>query len=418
MNLEKILAENMIRFGTKNLTEQLKSKLIEQATQTIDTTGENSADAYGPADLTFKLLGKTPLPQRILNVQKRDPEKSLNIENELKSIIEYTDFITHLTNEKNSESAIIWFLKLTQESRKQFLDQFKQQKTELDPKLEYSIFLSKGKVTTTVTPIPATIFPPFSVGVNKAGNDVFIDNKSDITPVIQQQIEDLIADVKDQMSNLVNTDVKLSVNSFTIGASASRFRNTEEAANLTWAQLSSKRSETVTLEIKRRLEELGVEFPDNVITVKSGFNGDGTSGPNPGFTTDGKPYTISADGTFNNIINNPTAEQRNQFGAPLASKDQYDQYKWLVVDCTIIAVDKTNPIPSEKVEAIGEYNMLIKQFKKPGQMKLPKSKPKKTEELKTGTRSTKGKATLTKCATFDTNLKVDEWWKRLDKGMQ
>ncbi len=48
MNLERILAENMLRFGVKNLTDAAKSKLNEQAKPSIRQEAQNAASAGLP----------------------------------------------------------------------------------------------------------------------------------------------------------------------------------------------------------------------------------------------------------------------------------------------------------------------------------------------------------------------------------
>jgi hypothetical protein len=432
MDLNKILAESMLRFGVKNLSAASKQRLIEQAepiSQDIASTTTNSTakstnpnavsqsidntnpDRYCPSIPNFKILGKVALDQRILNInnpkQKANySDKSVTIEAELKSLPNYDKFITHLSNQDGTP--ITWFLKLNQASRKDFIAKFTTQLATIDPKLEYSIIIKKGKITTTVTPIDATIVPPVSVGINISGPTVFVDNKSDITSDIQTAIDAFILDIEVNQQQLIGTDVKLQVTQFEIGASASRLRNTGKASDLTWSQLSSARAAKVTNEISTRLAKLGISIPNNVITIKGGTNGDGTSGPNPP-----ENYTYSIDGTANNVITDIAAKQ-NAFPKLPISNDimSYNQYKWLVVSCVLSGFTKSD-IPNKEIAISGEYSMAIKQFDAPGSKVMPKpNRP--IPPLKTSNKEKSGKRTLDLCPDFD-NVDKNAFWNNLNQ---
>jgi len=367
-------------------------------------------DAYSPSDESFRLVGNKKLEQRITNVRKNNPEQSDEIENELKGIQGYNEFISHLSGEM--ESSIIWFLKLNQDSRKEFLRQFNE--IELDSKKEYKIILSKGKVKTDKIEYVAPPIPISNPEINISGTDVFVDNKSNITSTIQSSIDKFIEDVKLSLSIMKSyySEYKVQVKSFTIGASSSRFRNTGEAQDLTWAELSSRRAKNVSKEIIGRLGELGIIVPKGVIELKLGENGDGTSGPNPGKNDEGKQYAISKDGTYDNFYTKIKSEELNRFGAPLPSKSDYNQFKWLIVDCEIEMIPKVQPYPSFDENKVGEYNMVIKQYEEPGTLK--RFKP-NIPKLKSGKVDKKGKNKLTICPDFESKgIKIkDEWWKNL-----
>lgn len=372
--MKNILAENMLRFGTKNLNRILKQKLAEQAvSQDLDTSGADSGFAYMPSDPTAqKMLGASS--QRISNAAERNTNK--NIESELISAYGqvYTDFIQHLSDSRNQESMKIWYLKLTQDSRKAFLEQFKTAKAQLDKqrRLDYEIVLNKGKVTTT-QPEGAPPAPPINLGISVSGNDVFQDNTAAITPLIQQKIDQFIADATAAVQNLQGTDAKIKVTELEIAASASRFRNTNQAANMTWAELSKARANNVKNEIIKRLTSIGITVPDNVVKLKGGYNPDGTSGPNPGKITGANGQlvqaVISADGTYNNVIKNPSPQDINKFGAPLNTKEEYDKFKFLVMVCKLeITYSQDIPVPPMKVL---DYTMEIKTKKPAGTYKFP-----------------------------------------------
>ena len=377
MNLEKLLAENMLRFGTKNLNLKLKQKLAEQSADPAkvsqDLSSGDSGFAYVPNDPTAqKILGNTI--QRVSNAAERNTNK--NLESELISAYGqlYTDFIQHLSDSRNRESMIIWYLKLTQDSRKAFLEQFKNAKPQIDKqrKMEYEISLRSGKVTTT-TPEGAPPAAPIQLGINVSGNDVFQDNTAAITPLIQQNIDRFITDVTTALQNLQGTDAKIKVTDLEIAASASRFRNTGPAANMTWADLSKARANNVKTELVKRLTALGVIVPENVVKLKGGTNPDGTSGPNPGKIPGANGQVvqavISVDGTYNNIIQNPTPEDINKYGGPLNTKNEYDKYKFLIMVCKLeITYEEPIPVPPVKVK---DYTMEIKMKKPAGTYRFP-----------------------------------------------
>ena len=61
--MKNILAENMLRFGTKNLSEALKDKLQEQVTQQVG--GEKQI--YGITDAEAAILKITPATVKQIN---------------------------------------------------------------------------------------------------------------------------------------------------------------------------------------------------------------------------------------------------------------------------------------------------------------------------------------------------------------
>lgn len=401
--MKNILAENMIRFGTKNLNQALKQKLAEQAvSQDLDTSGADSGFAYMPNDPTAqKMLGVSS--QRIANAAERNTNK--NIESELLSAYgqTYTDFIQHLSDSKNQESMKIWYLKLTQDSRKAFLDQFKAAKPQLDKqrRMEYEIVLNKGKVTTT-QPEGAPPAPPIELGINIAGNDVFDDNTAAVTSTIQQKIDQFIADVTAAVQNVSGTDAKIKVTDLEIAASASRFRNTNQAANMTWNDLSKARANNVKTELVKRLATLGITVPENIVKLRGGYNNDGTSGPNPGKIPGANGQlvqaVISADGTYNNVIKSPTDADINKYGTPHTNKSEYDQYKFLILVCKLeISYGEEPVLPPMKVL---DYTMEIKSKKPAGTYKFPTRVWPSFDKMPTVQIGKSAAGTITKCFEF------------------
>ena len=374
MKLEKLLAENMLRFGTKNLSAALKQKLTEQVTQQIGA----DKHIYGMTDDEAAILRVSPALKTSINkksnitpIETGDTRTDqstawrLELRNKFGQEV-YNKFIQSLAKGNSENNANIWYLQLTQESRLAFLTQFNAYITALAKRKQnddYKVNLAKGKVTREkVEPIGAPVLEPITLGINVSGKDVFVDNQSVITPIIQAAINQLVADAKAALGAIAGTDGKIKVTELSVAASASRFRNTGAAAKDTWAQLSQKRAGNVKTEIVNQLTALGITVPPSVISLRGGYNKDGTTGPNPPVG-----FNLSPDGI---AINNDETK-RGEFGAPLASKEAYDQFKFLVVTCTA-EVTYTTPVTEipDEVSSRG-YNMLITAYKKPGTYKFP-----------------------------------------------
>jgi hypothetical protein len=142
-----------------------------------------------------------------------------------------------------------------------------------------------------------------------------------------------------------------------VETSASRYRNTGEAQDLTFAQLSGYRNSETTNFIKESLTAFGVKGIDNnkitqnYLAPKSETNprgnGDGSSGPNP---PEPNQYV---DGGQVPMSQKPT-EPRNQFGDPHQTPEEYDQYKFLRVKILLDA-NLTQVDPAKKTNTIVDY---------------------------------------------------------------
>ena len=100
------------------------------------------------------------------------------------------------------------------------------------------------------------------------------------------------------------------LNSVIIESSASRYRNTEKAENLSWGELSYNRAITIVdlfreaADANNLSEEKRKEFQEKTQIQSNGANGDGTSGPNPPGPTIGFGYYdenskwVQNNGTF------------------------------------------------------------------------------------------------------------------------
>ena len=135
-----------------------------------------------------------------------------------------------------------------------------------------------------------------------------------------------------------------------VTTSSSRVRNTGDAQDKTWLQLSEERAAAARNYIVQAFAQAGIKVGQSpngkqetqyVINAK-GQNGDGSSGPNP----PGPQFTFNTDGrgTWDCIStqngkptqNVCTYKDRNKFGQPLASKAQYEQFKYLLCTCDLV----------------------------------------------------------------------------------
>jgi hypothetical protein len=414
MNFKKLLAENMLRFGTKNLSDALKDKLQEQVTQQVG--GEKQI--YSISDAEAAILKINPNAVNKINKNanttsvETDDVKTNQSSAWRKELVDkfgqerYNQFMESLAKQGGSSPTTttnvnIWFTQLTQESRIAFLTQFdayiKALKTRKQDD-DYLVRLAKGKVTREKITVPGEEpLPPITLAIDVRGKDVFVDNQSTITPMIQQAIDQLISDVKLAMLAVQGSDAKVTVTELSIAASSSRFRNTKEAGAKTWAQLSKERGANAQKAIVDQLTALGITVPANVITLKGGLNPskDGTSGPNPP-----RPYALSPDGISIDTSPDPELKKRNEYGATLATKEAYDDYKFLVVTCIAeVTYAITAPVIVPDEVASRGYNMLITAYKKPGTIKFPRTTkwfdlPKKMPTVQKGKSA---KPTLAKC---------------------
>lgn len=114
---------------------------------------------------------------------------------------------------------------------------------------------------------------------------LFLDNSWDLNPKVGAILKQRLSSVLERRKQGAYSEIlELSIKS-----SASRYRNTKAAENLSWGQLAFKRSMVIHGMIGTILDELEIPAGDpirvelnKVATMNiGGTNGDGTSGPNP-----------------------------------------------------------------------------------------------------------------------------------------
>lgn len=212
--------------------------------------------------------------------------------------------------------------------------------------------------TEIVYPSTDFIFP-----VNQDSEpNLFLDNKSDRASAAKftEEIKLLCEQVKAVMDgfNPPEGKPKAYLQAYGLESSASRLRNTGEAVDMTFQELSNARIKTATEIIFEELTNIGVlvdtDTKSSVDTV--GTNADGTSGPNPPPSMDGKSYYFIPKGPFkmeppckkNGDVVGGVKCNRNECGAPHATKAEYDKYKYIRGWFTIIFNDTIIPEPAEE----------------------------------------------------------------------
>jgi hypothetical protein len=164
---------------------------------------------------------------------------------------------------------------------------------------------------------------------------------------------------------------RMCVKSINIISSASRFRNTKGASDLTFIQLSKNRADSVLNFLLTQYGNLKGQVDDRnkpdrtlfcsgevlnkknaAITINpNGSNGDGTSGPNPP-----SPYLFTST-KFSGFKSGGNSEQyRNEYGTPISGSDQggnvaYEKFKYVKPTVEIVLdlnLPNNSPVPGEQ----------------------------------------------------------------------
>jgi hypothetical protein len=173
---------------------------------------------------------------------------------------------------------------------------------------------------------------------------LYVNNEWNLSPEsiesYNQNVLSKINIVKEQFPNAI-----ISLKSLDIQTSASRYRNTGQASDLSFQELSGYRNNSAKDYIIASLKENGVTETDTVTPTQEylGGNGDGTTGPNPP-----EPNAYVDGGNVK--MNTTPTEPRNQFGEPQATPEEYNQYKYLKVKIVLAATLETEETTQTTVE--------------------------------------------------------------------
>ena len=162
-----------------------------------------------------------------------------------------------------------------------------------------------------------------------------------------------------------------------VESSASRYRNTDLAKNLSFLELSQKRNDAVKDFIYEQLKSKGFEKwckgTEKIAQITQGSNGDGTSGPNPPSQT---PYIIKGQQKMEPAASGETS--RNEFGATHPRPEDYGIYKYSRPTVRVAYNEITPPtdettVTKPKVDTKTTYVAIFKG--NTGVIKVPGSKP-------------------------------------------
>lgn len=381
------------------LHESVRNSILEQNQPVTQQGGEKfSNQIMIPTEEDAKLLQSSSAANFITkakNIAKKNNKENVDYNQQLVTTYgdTYKTFINGLSKDPHRGiSANIWYLQLTQDSRIVFLNQWKNyletaSKKVQKGKQEVKISLSSNKNPDTKVELPPNITtPPEPIVLLKefnevgAGQNVYEDNKSEITPYMQGEIQKIINAAQDVMNKAKEASGSVKCTNLEVVASSSRLRNTNEAANKTWAQLSKERADNVKNSLVIGLKGVGVSVPDNVIELKGGLNGDGTSGPNPPRKDDkGKSYTLTSDGIT--VITDTDQERNKPFpkaweGAittPSTNINDYLPFKFCIISVTLQVTWSVLPDEIKQFETLKSKNftMEIKPIVKLGNVRIP-----------------------------------------------
>lgn len=266
-----------------------------------------------------------------------------------------------LMEKLDSDEKRIFYLYLTQVSRLQFLTQTLEflrsftKKRKLERQIaknqnytgEENLYnweadLVAGDVVKTKTPaapVSGGNSMEIEIPLEVAGKTVYKENSTEPDVTLIQSIDKWVADAKAQIDEvkLDNPDATVQLISIDIASSCSRLRNTGDYEGKTWNDLSKDRAERVYQLMTQRLSEIGVGLDPSLQKVlRGGYNGDGSSGPDPsnrftfydGKTTNGMSYSKTGADKLSGPDNK---RQKFTYGELLTTQLESDQYKFCLV---------------------------------------------------------------------------------------
>lgn len=169
---------------------------------------------------------------------------------------------------------------------------------------------------------------------------------------------------KNNLDSIINPlinkkgDMEACIDLIEVESSASRYRNTELAKDLSFKDLSQKRNDAVKDYIYEKLKTAGFTLwckgKENIIQNVNGSNNDGSSGPNPPTPT---PFILKGQEKMEPPATDET--KRGEFGTPLVNPVDYDEYKYSRPRIVVAYNDKTEPTPEvTKVDPIKQSKLI------------------------------------------------------------
>jgi hypothetical protein len=368
MSLENKLAENMIRFGVKNLSEHSNQKLTVLSEQLKVKWKKGK----------FKFWGSSGTIQQTV-----DPLTYMeDIETPKDEWDQYlTDYEQPMMQRMNSTSVTHWEeIKSKPETKGYAVASLEQWiKTFPKSKWKYVIVDSEAGIKEIIDRIPkinptpeaadgngisvATKFP-----LNGPSSNFFKNNEWEVTDAFKTMFQTEIIDPIQAGMAMMKFNAKdanapkYACDVIQIATSCSRLVNGGLAAGLTFKGLSKKRNDAALKYIRETLTSIGVLIAKDITIVQSidGRNGDGSSGPNPPRTDrQGNSYGIPRSGKANDW--NKDEDTRNDFGDPSRTIEDYLKFKYCVAGIQLIVnrdwTDK--PLPEEDQTDVPQWEDII-----------------------------------------------------------
>jgi len=345
---------------------------------------------YNPKDfIKKKYETKNPNLNAQLNELKSNPAYKLlmeKLDDEDKKI-----FYSFLTQKSRLE-----FLKITLDFLRSFTKKRKLQKQlEADPNYtgvnelyNWEANITVGDQTKQVIEVKLEDdfeIKEYQIPLDVAGQTVYVDNSTEpdaaLIAAINEWVEELKATIEFEKQD-TKAQVIVECTKIDIASSCSRLRNTDSYEGKTWNQLSQDRAERVYTILVSKLQELGVTLSPSIQKIlRGGYNGDGSSGPDPSryFTLRSGKRTLNMSYSktgAEKLINDPDDERfgADKYGGLLKSSQESDKYKFCVALADIIIKVKkgeNDPLKPSVLYYQG-YSILL----------TPKYKTKKFKKLK------------------------------------
>ena len=291
-----------------------------------------------------------------------------------KKTLESYEVVTDKINSKDTESLRIWNI-LLGEGEDQIFAANCIYYVQSHDWVEVVELISKLSKEEEVLPPDTKFFPGSEVSIPKEEktDQYFEDNQWILTEFAKN---DLLVNI---INPLVNEKKNREgcIDLIRVESSASRYRNTETAKDLSFLELSQKRNDAVKDFIYGQLKSKGFEKwckgTENISQITQGVNGDGTSGPNPPSPT---PFIIEGQQKMEPASNDET--KRNKFGTPHPNPEDYNEHKYSRPTVRVAYKEIAPPTDDTtetkpKTDTKTKYNAIFKG--NVGVIKVPGSKP-------------------------------------------
>lgn len=377
--------------------------------------------------------------------EKQILAKNPNLDNqvqELRQNAAYKPLIEKIKSD--TEMMKIFFFYLSQASRLQFLKQTldflrsftKKRKLERAVRKNekytgeenlygWTAELAAGDIVNTKNPAaPNTGGDSIEIEIplEVAGKTVYKDNSNEPDVSLIQAIDTWIADAKAQIDVIKadNPGATAQLVSIDIASSCSRLRNTGDYEGKTWNQLSNDRAEKVYQLMTQKLSSIGVGLDPTLQKVlRGGYNGDGSSGPDPsnnftfydGTKTNGMSYSTTGADKLSGPDNK---RQKFTYNKLLSTQLESDPYKFCLVIAKIkITANQKGTEPMEPTVTKSQgYSLKLTPLYKEKEHKPVKIKTRPQKKFSGGNTSSSGgtskktkvKGKMAQCAAYGNKI--------------